>query len=219
MRILLYLATLPVVAQASFLGRMAGVCSRNPDACSTARNIFRTYMRHKMKNKEHSAGTSLQCSFAVPDICAPKQTLTFDFTSDLTFHRTLKRTLDEMRCSQRLVKPLIWPVLNVSDLLDPSSDDSPEEATDTLCKQTLVGQLKAFRALREEGELKSSPCADGCRGDIRGTGGLFEIRDDSELARALGEIHECPDDPVAPRKLIGNQRGQPEGSSDSEEEA
>ncbi|KAF4705619.1 hypothetical protein FOZ63_026162, partial [Perkinsus olseni] len=195
MRILLYLATLPVVAQASFLGRMAGVCSRNPDACSTARNIFRTYMRHKMKNKDYSSGTSLQCSFAVPDMSAPKQTLTLDFTSDLTFHWSLKRTLEEMRCSQRLVKPLIWPVVNESDLLDPSFDDSPEEVTDTLCKQTLVGHLKAFRALREEGELESIPCAEACKGDIRGTGGLFEIREGSELARAMEEIHECPDEP------------------------
>ncbi|KAF4691058.1 hypothetical protein FOZ60_016290 [Perkinsus olseni] len=194
------------------IGPLAGVCSRNPDACSTARNIFRTYMRHKMKNKDYFSGTSLQCSFAVPDISAPKQTLTLDFTRDLTFHWTPE-------ADARLVKPLIWPVVNESDLLDPSSDDSPEEARDTLCKQTLVGQLKAFRALREEGELKSRPCADGCEGDIRGTGGLFEIREGSELARALEEIHECPDEPVASRKLIGNQRGQPEGSSDSEEEA
>ncbi|KAF4669589.1 hypothetical protein FOL46_001325 [Perkinsus olseni] len=223
MRTPLYLAVLPVVAQSSFLGRMVELCSRNPEGCSTARNIFRVYARRKMKEEDRDSGTSLQCSFAVPDVSAPKQTLTLDFTGDSTFHWTLKRTLDEMRCSQRLVKPLIWPVVNESDILDFSPDDSPEEARDALCKQTLVGHLMASRALREEGESESSPCADGCKGDIRGTGGRFEIREGSELARALEEIHECPDEPVAPRKLIGNQRGQPqqqsEAFSDSKEEA
>ncbi|KAF4701368.1 hypothetical protein FOZ62_003586 [Perkinsus olseni] len=157
---------------------------------SFMRHLLVTYIERKMKNQERPEAP-LQCTFSVEDNSAvSKPRLTVGIAMDFTLHSVRSDALKKLGSLDKHVRPLreLWPATGDSGIPDPSSDASPKEVTDTLCKQAFIELLMAFRASRT-GERDANLCAaDGCKKDIAGEGGWFTIREGSAVAGVVKTI-------------------------------
>ncbi|KAF4669590.1 hypothetical protein FOL46_001326 [Perkinsus olseni] len=159
---------------------------------SFMRHLLVTYIKRKMKNQERPEAP-LQCTFSVEDNSAVRKPtpLTLGIAMDFTLHSVRSHALKKLGSLDKYIRPLkeLWPATGVSGIPDPSSDASPKEVTDTLCKQAFIEFLMAFRASRTEERDAASPCAaDGCKKDIAGEGGWFTIREGSAVAEVVKTI-------------------------------
>ncbi|KAF4679957.1 hypothetical protein FOZ60_014278 [Perkinsus olseni] len=176
---------------------------------SFVRHLLVTYIERKMKNQERPEAP-LQCTFSVEDNSAvSKPMLSLGIAMDFTLHSVRSDALKKLGSLDKHVRPLreLWPATGVSGIPDPSSDASPKEVTDTLCKQAFIEFLMAFRASRT-GEGDANLCAaDGCKKDIAGEAGWFTIREGSAVAGVVKTIEAFIYSEATRGKFIRNYRG------------
>ncbi|KAF4753482.1 hypothetical protein FOZ63_017427, partial [Perkinsus olseni] len=150
-------------------------------------HVLVSYIDRKMRNRGPSKA-GLKCTFGVAGEVRSEPMLTLGIAADFTLHSVSSPALSGIPDLEGHVHALslLPPATGVSDIPDPSSDASPKEVTDTLCKQAFVQYLMTFRAYRAAGA--TDPLSGNLRNDIIGDGGLFEVRRASKMAAVLKDI-------------------------------
>ncbi|KAF4734117.1 hypothetical protein FOZ62_019735, partial [Perkinsus olseni] len=143
---------------------------------------------HRVLEDNTTFQAGLKCTFGVAGEDRSEPMLTFGIATDFTLHSVSSPALRGIPDLEGHVHALslLPPATGDSGIPDPSSDASPKEVTDTLCKQAFVEYLMTFRAYRAAGATE--PLTGNLRNDIIGDGGLFEVRRTSKMAAVLKDI-------------------------------